>query len=141
MHLTGPDWGRLLATRRLVDYVVENPSRRPPCARLVLYLGFAKQILEMARNIDRLPRPSNFQGPRLADQIDYRDNQTALVIQNCDLDLQGMLAAQNLGSELDAIAHVYARMVVGSEDDQNCEGILDSLRRGGLRVPPPGTCR
>jgi hypothetical protein len=143
MTLTGDDWGRLRATPRLVSYLVESPPRSPspaPCARLILYWKFAKTNLDMLQKIDSLPRPSNFRGPRLADQLPYREDQVALVIENCDIDLRSMLAAQNLTSELTAISHVYARTVVGSENDPNCDQILTSLQQGGLQVPRAGTC-
>lgn len=143
MQLTGDDWGRLRATPRLVEYLVEIPPRaqaRTPCARLIWYWNIAKKRLVMLQGIDALGSPSNFQGPRLAEQLPYREDGVASDIQNCDVDLRGMLVAQHLESELNEIVRVYARMVVGNEADPNCDQILASLRQAGFQVPRAGIC-
>jgi hypothetical protein len=143
VRLTGDDLGRLHANTRLVDYLVDPPHGKPspPCSRLLLYWGFAKAQLEMLQNVDNLRSPSNFPGPKLVDQFGYREDQVAYIIENTDIDFRGMLAAQHLSSEQNAISHVYARTVVGSENDKDCETILEALRQAGFRVPRPGTCR
>jgi hypothetical protein len=144
MQLDGDDWGRLIATPRLVQYLIEPPPNvQPPkpCVRLVLYLGFAKATQEMLQKIDKSRNPSYYQSAGLVNQLEYRIDQVALFIQSYDPQLRSMLLAQKLDSdsELHAIAHVYARIVVGSENDPNCDQILASLRQAGLDVP--GTCR
>jgi hypothetical protein len=143
MRLTADDLGRLRANPRLVQYLVESPtgsSSQSPCARLILYWKFAKNSLEMIQKIDALPRPSGYRGPRLADRFDYREDQVAAVIENSDIDFRGMLTVQHLISEINAISHVYARTVVGSENDPNCDLILDTLRMAGFQVPRAGVC-
>jgi len=144
MRLTGDDWGRLRANPRLVTYLVERPANSQlaaPCARLILYWNFAKANLEMLKKIDALRRPSTFPGAGFADQFSYREDQVALFIENGDIDFRGMLTAQHLASELGAISHVYARTVVGSEDDPSCDPMLDTFRQAGFQVPRAGTCR
>jgi hypothetical protein len=143
MRLTGDDLGRLRANPRLVSYLVESPtgsSSQSPCARLILYWSIAKTSLEMNQKVDSLRRPSSYQGPRLVDQYGYREDQVAAIIENSDLDFRGMLTAQHLISEINAISHVYARTVVGSENDTNCDLILNTLRIAGFQVPRPGIC-
>jgi len=141
MRLTGDDWGRLHANPRLVTYLVEPTSSNPsPCARLILYWNYAKNYLELAQNIDRLSNPANQPGAGLADQYGFREDEVASVIERTDVDFRGMLAAQRLTAELSAISHVYARVVVGSENDPNCARILDAFRRAGFHVPQSGTC-
>jgi hypothetical protein len=143
MRLTGDDLGRLHAKPRLVAYLFEpvpNPGYPPHCARLISYWKIAINQLEMLRHIDGLGYPSNVQGPRLSEQSAYREDDVALLIENFDTELRGMLLAQQMPSdaELSAVAHVYARIVLGSESDPNCDQILTSLRQAGFRVP--GAC-
>jgi hypothetical protein len=141
MRLTGDDWGRLHTNPRLVSYLVEpTATNKSTCARLVLYWNYAKLHLEMARGVDRLSHKL-LPGAGLADQFNYREDQVASVIERTDVDFRGMLAAQSLTSELTAISHVYARAVVGSENDPDCEQILDAFRREHFQVPRLGTCR
>lgn len=141
MRLTGDDWGRLHANPRLVAYLVEpTTNKQSPCARLILYWNYAKSYLEMAQKIDRLSHPAS-PGAGLADQFSYREDQVASVIERTDVDFRGMLAAQRLTSELNAISHVYARTIVGSENDPDCEQMLEAFRHSGFQVPRMGTCR
>jgi len=144
MILTRDDWGRLRATPRLVEYLVEAPpdATTPiPCRRLILYLTYCKSYLTILKGMDSLSPPLNIPGPKLADELNFRTDQVASFIENYDIDLRGMLEAQRLTSEQSAISHVYARTVVGSEDDKNCDQILASLRQGGLHVPQAGICQ
>jgi hypothetical protein len=142
MRLTADDWGRLHANPRLVTYLVEPiPSNQSPCARLIKHWNYAKYHLELAKRVD-LINPV-LPGAGLSDQLSFREDQVALTIELTDVDFRGMLAALRppLTSELSAISHVYARVVVGSENDRNCDQILDAFRRSGFQVPRGGTCR
>jgi hypothetical protein len=147
MILTRDDWGRLHATPRLVEYLVESPPHAispVPCRRLILYLTYAKYHLAILKSMDGLSPPLNVPGPKLADELDFRTDQVASFIENYDIDLRGMLDAQphmTWESDHSAISHVYARTVVGSENDVNCDQILASLRQGGLHVPQAGICQ
>jgi hypothetical protein len=94
----------------------------------------------MLRSIDGLNR-SRPPGAGLVDQFNYREDRVASVIEQTDIDFRGMLTALHLASELTEISHVYARAVVGSEGDPNCEQILDAFRREHFQVPNVGTCR
>jgi hypothetical protein len=143
MRLRPEDWGRFHAYPRLVEYIVETPHthQAPPCSRLIMYLRFAKIVFDMSKQIDSLSEPANAPGPRLADQYDYREQQVADLIATRDPDLLGMLVPQHLSSDMSTISQVYARTVVGSEDDANCDLILSTFRRAGFRVPAAGTCR
>jgi hypothetical protein len=58
-----------------------------------------------------------------------------------DPDLYGMLDAQGLGDKVRDACHLYARMVIGHENDTDCGKILQELKGAGFRVASSGTCR
>ena len=74
--------------------------------------------------------------PDVTDSLGTREEITALVIEEKDEDLYSMLAGQQLSSDADtkAICGVYARLVMGHENDDNCDKIIDALIREGFSV-------
>jgi len=144
MRLTGEDVGRLRTKPRLISYLTEAPPKSNPpcpCGRLLYYLLIAKETLNHFQVVDGIRPPSNFpSGQGLVNETS-REYVVARHIIERDPDLLGMLITPpDMSSDLDRISHVYARMVLGSETDPNCETIVASLRRLGFSVPAPGTC-
>ena len=74
--------------------------------------------------------------------LSLRETLIADMIQGGDIDLAGMLAPldmQYLG--LPRVCWIYARVVMGHEDQADCREILIELRSKGFVVPEcPGQC-
>jgi hypothetical protein len=96
----------------------------------------------MCEDIDQLAAPRDGYPPShgFAADLHYRETQTADLIQKRDIDLRGLLEALNAAQEIETVCRVYARMVLGHEDDESNESILAGLRDAGFDVPAPGTC-
>lgn len=144
MHLSDSDWQMFHAYPRLVEYLTETTRnmRTTHCARLKLYLTFARIILAMCNEIQVLAKPSNYQRPNSTDQRNYQEKQVAELIATHDPDFYGMALGQHLSTQqqLD-VSYTYARTVVGSENDPNCDLILDVFRQAGFSVPASAACR
>lgn len=140
--LRSEDYGLLKARRRLVTYLIEVPvSGGRPCARLTHYRRVAWKVWQMLRDTDELASsepnsPTNV----LVDDLLLREELIVKLIRSTDLDIQGMVDAQKWNTPLDEICGLYARLVMGHENDLNCDRILEHLRLHGLKVPAPGTC-
>ena len=149
MQLTREDLGKLQAKPRLLEYLVEKPKQplhmsieEPPvpCARLKRYRKVAKNVMDMLAGIDQLSHgPSPYRG--LANDQLVRESYTADLIRRSDRDLPGMLMVAKIAeSETPAICQLYARVVMGHENDQDCDQIVDELIRLGFSIRA-GTCR
>jgi hypothetical protein len=141
VSLTEEDWGRLRAKPRLVDYLIEKPPHGRRCARLILYQKVAKNVMDALKGTDDLlHRPSYYRG--LADDQYGRESQTAGMILKADGGLRGMFVAQNImDSETQVYCQLFARLVIGHENEPTCDTILDELRAEHFPVPDAGTCR
>jgi hypothetical protein len=135
-RLTGEDLGTFKANQGLITYVVEEISGKP-CARLVLYRGFAKVALDSAERADLFAVQNQPYGPnvkRFADNQSFLESATANLIKTADADLFGMLKAKKIDIPILDICKLYARLVQGHENDQNCDKIVDELIGGGMQV-------
>jgi hypothetical protein len=124
------DKGFLKAKPRLVSYLVE-PTKDGPCGHLNLYRNIALKTMALFQRTD-----SGSSKPDVTDSLSTREAITALVIEEKDEDLYSMLAGQQLSSDADtkATCEVYARLVMGHENDDNCDKIIDALIREGFSI-------
>jgi hypothetical protein len=119
---------------RVIEYIVE-----PPCHRLKHYWQIAVSFRDHCRAIDRLRSTDVTAG--LADSLIFRENHIAFCIPFIDPDLRGMVEGAHLTSEFDRICHIYARIVLGHEDDPDCSKIVAALLKLGFKVSDPSACK
>lgn len=118
---------------RVIEYVVE-----PPCLRLKHYWQIAVSFRNHCRMIDRLRSSDVTVG--LADNMTFREDHIAYYIPYIDPDIRGMVDAAHLTSDFDRICHIYARIVLGHEDDPDCSKIVAVLLKLGFKVKDPSAC-
>jgi hypothetical protein len=104
-------------------------------------MSIAREMLDLHRKMDGLPKlpyPSN----------SFADDQALLVsdaadwIQRIDSGLGRRIVALKIGwADKKRVCELYARLVIGHEDDPNCDQILTELKRVSARLKLPGTCR
>lgn len=141
-YLTIEDFGLLRAKPELVKRVVQNNSYGGQCARLVYYREIAKLVIGMFRAMDGLRKPGSYPAARhFADDQKRLERRIGESIKEADMDLQGFMLRPEMQSlKVDDISELYARMVLGHHEDDNCDQILKELGSAKLRVQLPDTC-
>jgi hypothetical protein len=97
--------------------------------------------VKFSAGIDKLAAlPPSYRG--LVDDEEWLVYLVAHAIRSLDPDLRQMLDGQEIKSEDEtmAICHAYARLVLGHENDENCDKIVHALISAGIPVRE-GTCR
>jgi hypothetical protein len=148
MMLQSDDWQTLKARKRLVTYLIEK-TKAGHCGHLILYRRLAKIVLNMFQDTDRSANPFNGLRRGFADDPDFHELMLAQLIKKTDLDLRRMIEAEKIDFDNKSmdICKLYARLVIGHEDDLDCDTILKEIRVGlqqlqaEVSVPFDETCR
>ncbi|MGH6857527.1 MAG: hypothetical protein ACRECP_07795 [Methylocella sp.] len=146
-----PNLVKHLLEPKLVKHVLGPNKEYPHCFRLIHYRTIAKNVLEMCKENDASAAkgPGFISGQGLAENYKYRELEIARCIQITDPDLFGMLKAEKMlkseTMEMDddkpePMCMLYARLMIGHENDPNCSAILDEWRQGELPIPPGEIC-
>jgi hypothetical protein len=133
--LTMEDLEILKARPQLVDYLFEKR-----CDRLIVYQEFAKSIIEMLKKTDRLAGGPSNRWPLVDDKQWSYQTYLADAIRLGDADLRRMLLAENIPNSETVIPLIYARLVVGHENDQTVDQVVNELRRVDVPLRAE-TCR
>jgi hypothetical protein len=136
------DFGLLRAKPELVKRVIEPNSYGGDCARLVYYRSIAKIVIGMFDALDGLRKPGNYPAARhFADDPLRLEHGIGDSIKESDIDLQGFMLRPEMQSlKIGDISQLYARMVLGHHNDENCSKIIKELETAKLRVKLPDTC-
>ena len=101
---------------------------------LILYLSFANGVLTGAKTVDdhRTTIFGNTNTKRFVENPSYKENAIAAMIEIGDEDLPGLIKVVKM--EQNAVSHLYARLVLGHENDQNGDKIMDELKGADISV-------
>jgi hypothetical protein len=129
---TANDYGIFKANDELLNYLLQK-SAKGPCKHLLLYLTFAKGVLAGAKTVDdrRTTITAGTYVKPFVENASYKENAIAAMIEIGDEDLPGLL---KMKLEQSAVSHLYARLVLGHENDENCDKVLDELIRADISV-------
>jgi hypothetical protein len=142
--LTEEDKVLLNENPRLVECLFDKIAKGP-CDRLIVHRAAATNVLNMHHGIagiaiQRLDNPPTLS--RADDVQAYRRvPEVASMIKIYDPNLVIILEAQGKAYiEAPRMCELYARLVIGHENDRNCDQILHELKQVGLPTTSAGTC-
>lgn len=141
--LKSDDLDILRAHPKILSYLFEKVNYTP-CARLIFYRFIAQKMNQTSEEVQGRSISKRHSTQKLSADTELQELMIANFIMRMNDDLGGRLVAIGMGeADKDRICKLFARLVIGHENDKDCGIIIAQLKNdlaGVDDVEFPKTC-